>query len=107
MSDVVGSLQQFDQGRDPERLAMKYARMRVSPFGFLRGSCHLFYEQLPIACAFAVDAAPHAWICGDAHMENFGCYKGDNRLAYFDLNDFDEATLAPLTWDLVLKFTAL
>ena len=80
---------------------MKFARMRASAFAFLRGSCHLFYDRLPIEGAFAADAAPHAWICGDAHLENFGCYKGDNRLAYFDLNDFDEATLAPLTWDLV------
>ena len=101
MIDVVQSLQRFNQRRDPDRLAMKFARMRASAFGFLRGSCHLFYERLPLAGAFAVDAAPHAWICGDAHLENFGCYKGDNRLAYFDLNDFDEATLAPLTWDLV------
>jgi uncharacterized protein (DUF2252 family) len=101
MTDVVDSLLRFNQGRDPERLAMKFARMRDSAFGFLRGSCHLFYDRLPLVGAFAVDAAPHAWICGDAHLENFGSYKGDNRLAYFDLNDFDEATLAPLTWDLV------
>lgn len=101
MNDVVDSLRRFNEGRDPERLAMKFARMRASAFGFLRGSCHLFHDRLPIEGAFAADAAPHAWICGDAHLENFGCYKGDNRLAYFDLNDFDEATLAPLTWDLV------
>lgn len=101
MDDVVESLLQFNRGRDPRRLAMKFARMRAGPFAFLRGSCHLFYDQLPVTGAFAADAAPHAWICGDAHLENFGCYKADNRLAYFDLNDFDEATLAPLTWDLV------
>ena len=101
MMDVVQSLQRFNLGRDPERLAMKFARMRASAFGFLRGSCHLFYDRLPLSGAFATEAAPHAWICGDAHLENFGCYKGDNRLAYFDLNDFDEATLAPLTRDLV------
>jgi len=101
MIDVVESLQSFNRGRDPERLKMKFERMRSSAFGFLRGSAHLFYARLPRGGAFANDAAPHAWICGDAHLENFGSYKGDNRLAYFDLNDFDEATLAPLTWDLV------
>ena len=101
MIDVAQTLLQFNRGRDPERLAMKFARMRSSTFAFLRGSCHLFHDRLPLDGAFAVDAAPHAWICGDAHLENFGCYKGDNRLAYFDLNDFDEATLAPVTWDLV------
>ena len=35
-----------------------------------------------------------AWICGDLHFENFGSYKGENRLVYFDLNDFDESILA-------------
>jgi uncharacterized protein (DUF2252 family) len=99
--DVVQSLQQFNAGRDPERLAMKFTRMRAGAFAFLRGSCHLFYDRLPQDGAFAAGASPHAWICGDAHLENFGCYKGDNRLAYFDLNDFDEAALAPVTWDLV------
>ncbi|HEX8961720.1 MAG TPA: DUF2252 family protein, partial [Rhodocyclaceae bacterium] len=31
----------------------------------------------------------------------FGSYKGDNGLVYFDLNDFDEAVLAPACWELV------
>lgn len=30
---------------------------------------------------------------------SYGSYKGDNRLAYFDLNDFDESTLAPCLWE--------
>src|SRR5204862_7641101 len=48
-----------------------------------------------------------AWICGDLHLENFGTYKGDNRLAYFDINDFDESALAPITWDLTRFVTSL
>ena len=47
-----------------------------------------------------VEALPHSpvcWICGDLHIENFGSYKGDNRLVYFDLNDFDESILAPVS----------
>jgi uncharacterized protein (DUF2252 family) len=35
-----------------------------------------------------------SWICGDLHFENFGSYRGENRLVYFDLSDFDEAILA-------------
>ncbi len=85
-------------GRDPERLAMKYAKMRQSPFVFLRGACHLFYDNLPDAPVFR--NAPVSWCCGDMHFENFGSYKGDNRLVYFDVNDFDEAALAPVTWDI-------
>ncbi|NJK53097.1 MAG: DUF2252 family protein, partial [Leptolyngbyaceae cyanobacterium SU_3_3] len=69
----------------------------TNAFVFLRGSCHLFYEDLPTDSR--LDAAPHTWICGDLHLQNFGSYKGDDRLVYFDINDFDEAALAPCTWD--------
>ena len=33
-------------------------------------------------------------------MENFGSYRGDNELVYFDANDFDEAVRGPLLWDM-------
>ncbi len=41
------------------------------------------------------------------HLENFGSYKADNRLVYFDINDFDEAALAPLTWDVIRLATSI
>ncbi|CAN5120904.1 DUF2252 domain-containing protein [soil metagenome] len=77
---------------------MKYEGMADNPFSFLRGSCHLFYRDFPAGTS--MDRAPAAWICGDLHLENFGSYKGDNRLTYFDLDDFDEGLLAPASWDL-------
>jgi uncharacterized protein (DUF2252 family) len=97
-ASIVDRIRDFNAGRDPERLALKYRAMRASPFAFLRGSCHLFYAEL--AQVSLPDHAPLVWACGDLHLENFGSYKGDNRLVYFDLNDFDEAALAPCTWDL-------
>ena len=99
MVDVVETIRSFNAGRDPERLAMKYRNLRASPFVFLRGTCHLFYDRLPNEPLFR--RAPLVWSCGDLHLENFGSYKGDNRLVYFDINDFDEAALAPATWDIV------
>jgi len=99
MPDVIHAIQTFNAGRDPERLALKYANMRASPFAFLRGTCHLFYQRLPAAPVLA--EAPAVWCCGDLHLQNFGSYKGDNRLVYFDINDFDESALAPASWDLV------
>jgi len=97
--DVVGCIRQFNDGRDPDRLALKYKLMRQNAFVFLRGTCHLFYDRLPRASVFR--QAPVTWVCGDLHFQNFGSYKGDNRLVFFDMNDFDEAALAPCTWDLV------
>lgn len=103
--NVIREIQAYNAGRDPERLALKYQKMRSSPFGFLRASCHLFYARLPKTELFK--AAPLTWICGDLHLENFGSYKGNNRLSYFDLNDFDEAALAPASWELLRMLTSL
>ncbi|ADG17534.1 DUF2252 domain-containing protein [Paraburkholderia atlantica] len=105
MSDIAKIIASFNAGRDPERLAMKYKAMRGSPFVFLRGTCHLFYQRLPRTNV--LDDAPHVWICGDMHFENFGSYKGDNRLVYFDNNDFDEACLAPAPYELVRLLTSV
>jgi uncharacterized protein (DUF2252 family) len=105
MGGVVERLQAFNADREPERLAIKYQRMRLNAFAFFRGTCHLFYEDW--VKAGPLDAAPLAWISGDLHLENFGSYKGDNRLGYFDLNDFDEACLAPATWELGRFVTSL
>jgi uncharacterized protein (DUF2252 family) len=103
--DIIDAIRLANAGRDPERLAMKYNKMTVSPFAFLRGACHLFYDSLPDSHLFR--DAPLTWCCGDLHFENFGSYKGDNRLVYFDINDFDEAALAPATWDMVRLLTSL
>src|SRR5271169_1591515 len=104
-SDIIEAIHSNNAGRDPERLSMKYAKMAQSPFIFLRGACHLFYEGLPDTPLFL--DAPLAWCCGDLHFENYGSYKGDNRLVYFDINDYDEAALAPATWDIVRLLTSI
>lgn len=105
IDNVVEAIRQRDAGRDPERLAMRYAKMKESPFVFLRGACHLFYDALPAVAA--IDQAPLAWNCGDLHFENFGSYEADNGLLYFDINDFDESALAPCVWDLIRLLTSL
>src|SRR6201991_3064606 len=73
--------------------------MAENAFRFFRGTCHLYYEDL--GGSKSLPTYPVSWVCGDLHLENFGSYKGDNRLVYFDVNDFDEAALAPASWDLV------
>ena len=103
--DVVQQIRAFNAGRDPERLALKYEKMRSNPFVFMRGACHLFYDRLSYKGLFK--SAPLVWSCGDLHLENFGSYKGDNRLIYFDMNDFDESILAPASWDVVRMLTSV
>lgn len=102
---ILDRIQHYNAGRDPERLQMKLAAMCKDPFVFLRGTCHLFYEDWHAQLAQL--QSPAAWICGDLHLENFGSYKAENGLAYFDLNDFDEAALAPCLWELTRLLTSL
>ncbi|WP_209022522.1 DUF2252 domain-containing protein [Rhodocyclus gracilis] len=103
--DVVAEIVRQNAGRDPTLRALKYSKMAQSPFVFLRGACHLFYDALPDLALFR--DVPLAWSCGDLHFENFGSYKADNRLVYFDINDYDEAALAPATWDMLRLLTSL
>jgi len=40
-------------------------------------------------------------------FRELGTYKGDNRLVYFDINDFDEAVLAACTFDVTREVDRL
>lgn len=102
---IFERIEQFNRGRDPQLLQIKYAKMRTSPLRFFRGSCHLFAEDWPEASS--LNRSPLTWNCGDLHIENFGSYKGANRLTYFDIDDFDEAILAPCTVDLTRFLTSV
>ncbi|MGH7605053.1 MAG: DUF2252 domain-containing protein [Gemmatimonadaceae bacterium] len=102
--DVTARIEAFNLGREPDRLALKYQEMCKSAFSFFRGSAHLFWEDLARRRRL-LPPSPLVWACGDLHLENFGSYQGDNSLSYFDINDFDEAALAPANWE-VSRFVA-
>ena len=99
MKTIVKEIQAFNTNRDPDKRALKYAVMQQNPFRFYRGTCHLFYKHLYTNNILPI--SPLVWACGDLHLENFGSFKGKDRLVYFDGNDFDEAMLTPATWELV------
>lgn len=105
MNNILERIQAFNQGRNPQLLHLKYQQMRHDPFAFFRGTDHLFYQDWPATST--LNEAPSAWICGDLHLQNLGSYKADNRLVYFNINDFDESALAPCTWDLARLLTSL
>jgi uncharacterized protein (DUF2252 family) len=94
-----------NKGREPERLWLKFKALRGDAYAFFRGTAPLFYRSLPKARVLA--KAPATLACGDLHLENFGSYKGDNRLVYFDLNDFDEACVAPIAFELTRFITSI
>lgn len=105
MKKISRRLLNNNKERLPELVPLKFRFMRENMFRFYRGSVPLFFEDL--AVSEALPATPAAWICGDLHLENFGSYKGDNGLVFFDINDFDEAVLAPASWEPVRLVTSI
>lgn len=102
---ITDRIKEFNKDLLPGSLPIKYKRMAENEFRFFRGTCHLFYEDL--SKINDLPASPLAWICGDLHLENFGSFKGNNRLVYFDLNDFGEAILAPALWEITRITTSI
>jgi len=99
ISKITRSILAQNAGRDFVRLTMKLELLRQDPFAFFRGTNPLLLNFLPRA--HPLFRAPSLLVCGDLHLENFGAFKGDNRLCYFDINDFDDACRAPFTIDIV------
>ncbi len=93
--DPVALLIEQGQTRVQDLVPIRYGRMLVSPFTFLRGA----------ALAMAADLARmpssglYVQACGDAHLSNFGVFATPERRLSFDLNDFDETHPAPFEWD--------
>jgi len=94
-TDPIELIKHADQGRLEELLPIRYARMKASPFGFLRGAAALMASDLATtpATGFRVQA------CGDCHAANFGGFGSPERRLLFDINDFDETLPAPWEWD--------
>jgi uncharacterized protein (DUF2252 family) len=85
-----------NKGRQQDLVPLRMARMCASPFAFFRGAAAVMAADLanaPISGIYTV-------IDGDAHLNNFGLYGTPQRDVVFDLNDFDEALIAPWEWDL-------
>jgi uncharacterized protein (DUF2252 family) len=105
MNQIFNRIEKFNLDRDRDLVKLKYQKMRLSPFSFFRGSCHIFYADWQQDSE--LNNTPLAWLCGDLHLQNFGSYKGENRFVYFDINDFDEAILAPCGLDLTRLVTSI
>src|SRR3978361_2048809 len=104
MATLYQRLTSFHTDMLPEKVSLKYEVMAENAFRFYRGTCHLFYEDL--AAAQPLPLSPLSWICGDLHLENFGSFRGENDLVYFDLNDFDEGLSAPAAYEVVRMATS-
>ncbi|MFL5825295.1 MAG: DUF2252 domain-containing protein [Thermoleophilaceae bacterium] len=93
--DPVDLLTAANQGRMPELVPIRVGRMAASPFAFLRGSA----AQMAIDLAGSPMTGLTGWICGDAHLSNFGLFASPEQDLVCDLNDFDESIVGPWEWD--------
>lgn len=93
--DPVDLLVAQGHQRVPELLPVRYGRMAVSPFTYLRGSPVVMAHDL----ASAGSTELRTQLCGDAHLSNFGSFGTAERKMVFDLNDFDETLPGPFEWD--------
>jgi uncharacterized protein (DUF2252 family) len=93
--DPVSILAQADSGRLRDLLPIRYGRMSLSPFAFLRGSAGVMARDL----AGTPSTGFRVQLCGDAHLSNFGVFATPERDRVFDINDFDETLPGPWEWD--------
>ncbi|HEY1926239.1 MAG TPA: DUF2252 domain-containing protein [Caulobacteraceae bacterium] len=94
-ADPVDLLIADSQGRMETLVPIRYGRMISSPFAFYRGAAAIMaYDQ-----ARREDSGIPVVISGDAHLKNFGGFRTPERRLIFDINDFDEASVAPWEWD--------
>ena len=84
-------------------LPVRYDRMKVSPFTFLRGAAAVMAQDLAKAPVSGI----HVQSCGDCHLANFGSYASPEGMPVFDINDFDETLDAPFEWDIKRLGTSL
>ncbi len=97
-SQAVAILAGTDDSRIPELLPIRYERMMVSPFAFLRGAAAVMAEDL----AGLPSTGLPVQACGDCHLMNFGAFTTPEENVLFDINDFDE-TLPGIDFAVDLK----
>jgi len=91
----------------------KYCKMAESPFGFYRGSNHLFWKdmindtRLTQYRSTSGSSATKTWIQGDMHIENMGTFHDDDNEVVYGINDFDESLIADYQYDVWRMATSL
>jgi uncharacterized protein (DUF2252 family) len=94
-ADPIDLLIENSKGRVEALLPIRYGRMMVSPFTFYRGAAAIMAYDL----SHTPSTGQTLLACGDCHLLNFGGFATAEKKLIFDINDFDEVSLAPWEWD--------
>lgn len=79
----------------PEGAQRKFDELARSPVKLFRGTALLFYRDM----VGSDPDLPQVFCIGDVHPENYGVMPNTDGVPFFGLNDFDEAEVAPFSWD--------
>jgi uncharacterized protein (DUF2252 family) len=79
----------------PEGAQAKFDKLASSVFAFFRGTALLYYRDYAGSDAHL----PLVFTIGDVHPENFGVMPNEDGAPFFGVNDFDEAWVAPFSYD--------
>ncbi len=94
-ANPVDLLVESSKGRVQGLLPIRYGRMLVSPFTFYRGAAAIMAYDLARTPSTGLTVLAD----GDCHLLNFGGFATAERNVIFDINDFDEVSIAPWEWD--------
>lgn len=101
--DPLKLLAAGEKHRVPGLLPIKYARMALSPFAFFRGAVPIMAADLAGQSCTGIQVQ----LCGDAHLQNMGCFAAPSGALVFDINDFDETIPGPWEWDVKRMATSI
>lgn len=94
-ADPVELLIENSKGRMESLIPIRYGRMMANPFAFYRGAAAIMAYDLSLTPSTGLKVQA----CGDCHLLNFGGFATPERKLIFDINDFDETSVAPWEWD--------
>jgi uncharacterized protein (DUF2252 family) len=101
MRDPIEKIIEYNRDFHQRSLVHKIPRLASSPFGFYRGTYHLFaydIERGPFRKSASLKSSGP--IVADLHTENFGSFRAITNDIVYDINDFDETTSGLYEWDL-------
>ncbi len=93
--DPATLLARQNEGRVPELIPLRMARMSASPLAFFQGAAAVMADDL----AGTPTTGIMVQLYGDAHLGNFGLYSTPAGRHVFDVRDFDETHPGPWEWD--------
>jgi uncharacterized protein (DUF2252 family) len=96
---IFDAITRFNADRDSDLVKLKLKRLDENVFCFFRGTDELFgkaWKDLRPR-----DPGPPILCTGDLHLENFGACQSQEGDFRFEINDFDEAVIAPCSFDLI------